>query len=237
MNRWVIGDIHGCSRTLKALISQINPSKEDEIYFLGDYIDRGLDSKGVIDYIMDLQAKEFKIFCLKGNHEEYMINAYEEEVNPKRFLFFKMKSKVLEDWLFHGGKETLASFEVEKVSDVPVEYIDWMKKLELYYELPHHIIVHAGLNFKKADPFEDTRSMLWIREFDVIPEKIGNKKIVHGHVPVGQDFIKESLGTNRYPFIDIDNGCVYRDRDGMGYLIAYELNSGKYLMQQNVDIY
>ena len=237
MNRWVIGDIHGCARTLRALFSQMNPEKTDEIYFVGDYIDRGLDSKGVIDYIWELEESGYQLFCLKGNHEEYMLNAYEAELNPKKVLFFKQKNRVMEDWLFHGGKETLVSFDAQNVLDVPVKYIEWLRKLKLYFELPGHIIVHAGLNFKKVDPFEDTHAMLWIRDFEIDAAKIGNKKVIHGHVPVGQDFIKESVGTNRYPFVDIDNGCVYNDRDGMGYLIAYEINSGDFLSQQNVDLY
>ena len=68
-NRWVIPDIHGCSKTLKCLIeNNINLSKEDSVYFLGDYIDRGYDSKGVIDYIMSLQDSGYDIHCLITYH-------------------------------------------------------------------------------------------------------------------------------------------------------------------------
>ncbi|MDP3444408.1 MAG: metallophosphoesterase, partial [Ignavibacteria bacterium] len=86
-NRWIIPDIHGCSKTLKQLIEyQIKPSRTDEFYFLGDYIDRGPDSKGVIDYIMELQRKEFTIRLLLGNHEEYCIKSWDEDKKKKKFL-------------------------------------------------------------------------------------------------------------------------------------------------------
>ena len=73
--QWVIPDLHGCSQTLQALITeQIRPSRSDVLYFLGDYIDRGPDSKGVIDYIITLQENEYEVKVLKGNHEDYFLN-------------------------------------------------------------------------------------------------------------------------------------------------------------------
>ena len=70
-NRWVIPDIHGYLNTLKSLIeNRISLTKEDTLYFLGDYIDRGPNSKGVIDYIMSLQDQDYDIHCLRGNHED-----------------------------------------------------------------------------------------------------------------------------------------------------------------------
>ena len=87
MKRWVIPDIHGCSKTLQALFEQqIRPSKEDEIYFLGDYIDRGPDSKGVIDYVRQLEEDGYKVFPLRGNHEDYCLHAVQAEHERKSFL-------------------------------------------------------------------------------------------------------------------------------------------------------
>ena len=72
--RWVIPDIHGCLNTLKALINeQIRPARYDELYFLGDYIDRGPDSKGVLDYLRALQKDEYTLTLLKGNHEDFAV--------------------------------------------------------------------------------------------------------------------------------------------------------------------
>ncbi len=86
IKKWVIPDIHGCVLTLKTLIeTQIKPNKNDHLIFLGDYIDRGPDSQGVIDYIMDMQKNDFNITALMGNHEDYCVRAYDEDVKTKDF--------------------------------------------------------------------------------------------------------------------------------------------------------
>ena len=69
--RWIIPDIHGCAKTLKVLLeNMLKVTKNDQLYFLGDYIDRGPDGKGVIDYLMHLQKEEYNVLLLKGNHED-----------------------------------------------------------------------------------------------------------------------------------------------------------------------
>ena len=94
---WVISDIHGCLFTLRSLIeTKIKPSANDELIFLGDYIDRGPESKGVIDYIINLKNQGIETVCLKGNHEEYMLSAYEAEKDVKKILFWKKKNLVFE---------------------------------------------------------------------------------------------------------------------------------------------
>jgi serine/threonine protein phosphatase 1 len=71
--RWVIPDIHGYLDTLKALIEErIKPARTDELYFLGDYIDRGPDSRGVINYIRSLRQDGYAVTALKGNHEDFL---------------------------------------------------------------------------------------------------------------------------------------------------------------------
>jgi len=105
---WVIPDIHGCAKTLRALIEDlIQPSKHDWLYFLGDYIDRGPSSKEVIDYLIYLQKEEYNIRTLLGNHEDYLVKSYEEELSLKKVFGIKQKNKKKKEWLFHGGKETM----------------------------------------------------------------------------------------------------------------------------------
>lgn len=233
---WVIPDIHGCVNTLRALIEDmIQPSKHDWLYFLGDYIDRGPSSKEVIDYIMYLQKEEYNIRTLLGNHEEFLIKSYEEEMNLKSFMGIKQKNLKKKDWLFHGGKDTMKSFRLHDLKDFPLEYLDWMKNLEYYIELENFFLVHAGFNFKLKNPFEDKDSMLWIREYEIDKEKIGNKRIIHGHVPVSLEFIDLSIKNKNYKYIDLDNGCYMTKRDGFGNLIALELNSLEYKVQYNLD--
>jgi serine/threonine protein phosphatase 1 len=137
--------------------------------------------------------------------------------------------------MFHGGRQTMESFQITDLREFPVDYLDWMKQLEYYIELDQYILVHAGLNFKNKDPFSDKESMLWVREFDVDSKRINNKRIIHGHVPVSLEFIDLSIRNKSYKFIDLDNGCYMNKRDGFGNLIALELNSLEYKVQPNLD--
>ena len=229
---WIIPDIHGCVNTLKQLIENgIQPSKEDAIYFLGDYIDRGPDGKGVIDYIMSLQENGFKVDYLIGNHEYYCMNSYEKD----QHRWFG-KSSIQKEWERYGAKTTLASFGVRHPRDIEQKYIDWMKKGKYYIELDNFILVHAGMNFNIQDPFDDTMSMLWVRDFKVDTSKIGGKKIIHGHVPVEHSLIQLFIESEGYDFIALDNGVYYRDQKvGFGNLMALELNNMELVAQPNVD--
>lgn len=234
---WVIPDIHGNAKTLKALVEDlIKPSKHDWLYFLGDYIDRGPSSKEVIDYLMFLQKEEYNIRTLMGNHEDYLIKSYEEDLQLKTLFGFKQKNKKKKEWLFHGGKETMESFNITDLKNFPVEYIEWMRNLEYYIEVDNYYLVHAGFNFRREDPFEDKDSMLWIRDYEIDPKRISNKKVVHGHVPVSLEFIDLSIKNKSYKFIDLDNGVYLQGREGFGNLMALELKTLEYKVQYNLDV-
>ena len=233
---WVIPDIHGCCNTLKALVEeQLRPSRHDWIYFLGDYIDRGPDSKGVIDYIMGLQADEYNIRLLKGNHEEYFQRIIEEPAG-KKFMGMPWRNKLKTEWFRYGGRETLKSFGVEDIMKVPEKYVEWMRQLEYYIVLDEFVLVHAGLDFELEHPFEDKHSMLWIREFNVKPEKISHRKVIHGHVPVSLDFMDLVINSSSFNFIDLDNGVYMTSKEGFGNLVAWELESGELSIQHNLDM-
>ncbi|MBU1367921.1 MAG: metallophosphoesterase [Bacteroidetes bacterium] len=235
--RWVIPDIHGCAKTLRALVeNMIKPGKFDTLYFLGDYIDRGPDSKAVLDYLMELEEQEFQVKFLLGNHEDYCIKAWDEDRSKKSFFGIKRKMKIQSIWEIHGGKETLESFGATYAGEIPEKYINWMRKLKYYIELDDFVLVHAGLNFKIDDPFTDKEAMIWTREFSVVPEKIRNRKVVHGHVPVDLEFMHHVIQSKAYKFIDLDNGVYIENRVGYGNLIGYELNEGTQLIQTNIDL-
>lgn len=237
MKKWVIPDLHGCVQTLSAIIeNQIKPDKTDLIYLLGDYIDRGPDPKGVLDYIMALENDGYRIKALRGNHEEYLIQIRKNAAKLKRkFLFWKERDKLCDEWIKYGGDYTLRSFGVKNVMDIPVEYVSWLNKLPYYYEEEKHVFVHAGLNFNRRDPFEDTHAMLWAKAFDPQPEKINNKIIVHGHVPVSFQFLKNTLVNPAHKFIALDNGVYLPHKEGMGNLVALELNSMELAVQKMLD--
>lgn len=219
--RFVIGDIHGCARTLRTLVEEgIGLAKSDELYLLGDLIDRGPDSKGVLDFILELRKQGFFVMSVKGNHEEMCLLAGED-------------LQYLEMWLANGGFASLRSFDAEGPSEIPREYRFFLRSLPHYILLDDYVIVHASLNFDLADPFGDTEAMLWLRECSVDSARIGGRRLVSGHTAITREQLEASLKTDR---ILLDNGCVFTGRPGMGSLAALELNSLKLTYQNNVDI-
>ncbi|HXH18300.1 MAG TPA: metallophosphoesterase family protein [Chitinophagales bacterium] len=220
--RWVIGDIHGCIKTLRTLVEdKIQPGRQDKLIFVGDYVDRGPDSKAVISYVMELRLMGYNLVLLKGNHEDMMLQSVHDR--PAR-----------KNWFYNGGIETLRSFGARDVSEVPDHFLEFLKSLDYYYVTDGFFIVHAGLNFDIPNPLEDVESMLWIRNKYVVPEKIGNRIIVHGHTPVPLEAIKEAVNS-KAPDIDLDGGCVYWDIEGLGNLCALELNTMRLESLKNVD--
>ena len=218
--RFVIPDIHGCCRTFRRLVSEvIRLERSDELYLLGDMIDRGPDSKGVLDFFLELRAQGFSIKGVKGNHEDMCLRAADG------LLFMEM-------WLANGGVATLRSFAVELPGEIPWHYLRLLHSLPNYIQLDDFIIVHAALNFDSSDPFEDTEAMLWMRDCSVDPSRIGDRRLVSGHTAVTRTLLEASLATNR---ILLDNGCVFTGKPGLGSLAALELNSMRVWYQDNID--
>jgi serine/threonine protein phosphatase 1 len=234
--QWVIPDIHGCSKTLKALIrEQIRPTRTDWLYFLGDFIDRGPDARGVIDFIMQLEADEFNVRRLRGNHEDFLLKVRDQQYR-RTVLGIPLPDQIKKEWFRYGGKETLASFQVNDVHLIPEKYIDWLKDLDYFIELDSFLLVHAGFNFDIENPFDDRYAMLWAKDFKVIPEKVNFKRVVHGHVPVSLEFIELVKDSDTFDFIDLDNGIYMAGKAGFGHLVALELNSRELLVQANLDL-
>ena len=233
---WVIPDIHGCVKTVKTLVeNQIEPDKDDQLIFIGDYIDRGPDSKGVIDYIMELEAQGFAIRKLMGNHEDYCLTAWEEDQDVRSFLGIRPKTSTQKEWETYGGKQALESWNVDRPREIPQKYIDWMKELEYFIEIDNFVVVHAGLNFELDDPFEDKYAMIWLREYQLDESKLNNKTIIHGHVPVNLEYIDMAVNAKGPRVIGIDNGIYFSNRPGYGNLVALELTSMEYAVQSLMD--
>lgn len=232
-----IGDIHGCLHSLREMLEEkVQPTPDDTLVFLGDYIDRGLQSKQVIDYLMDLQARGYRTVFLRGNHEQTLLDALDLEKTLKKGLFGKPKNEVFKNWMEgFGGRQTFSSYGITDLKDFPAEHEAWLRDTLLYYPTDHYYFVHAGFNFDEADILSDTHAMLWIREFAYDAAKAGGRKIVHGHVPVQLDFLKECLGLPQLGFIPLDTGCVYKQRPGMAYLSAYDFTGQVLHSVKNLD--
>ncbi len=210
---------------------KIHLTKSDVLYFLGDYIDRGVNSKGVIDYIIQLRNMGYQIVTLKGNHEDVLLRCHFTEKNlPQSVGLLELH----DSWLYFGGNKTLKSFGIRHASEMPEYYIRFFEDLLPYHELEEFVLVHAGMNFMLENPFSDTLSMMWMKNFEIQPEKIKNRQLLRGHVPVTLEAIEKSLENNS-PLITLDNGCFYRGRKGMGNLVALELNTFDLKVQPNID--
>jgi serine/threonine protein phosphatase 1 len=238
MKTWAIGDVHACGHTLRALVEKLGPCSGDCLIFLGDLIDRGKSMPLVLESIEELLAKGVQVRLLRGNHEDAFIQALEEGNNPpKRKLFQKRTLPALNTWKSFGGNEVLRSFGANRPEELPEILKNLINDSEFWLEHEKFYLVHAGFNFKHEPFWEDTQSMMWLREFDVDLKKTGGRRVVHGHIPVSLDLIKQSLEQPNFGFIDLDNGCVYRDRPGMGNLVALELQNEKLTVQPNIEPY
>lgn len=217
---FVIGDIHGCAATLRRLVDgTLRPLPADHIYLLGDLIDRGPDSKGVLDFIFELRERGLSVASVRGNHEEMYLQAGND-------IYY------LGLWAANGGLSTLASFQVDGHGDIPQQYRDFMDSLPLYILLDDFIIVHAGLNFTAPDPFEDTDAMLWTRSPYVDRQRTGGRRLICGHTPVSLTRLRLSLDSSK---IMLDNGCVFGGLPETGNLAALELESMTLFLQPNID--
>ncbi len=216
---FAIGDIHGCSRTFEKLLTEkIQLSKEDEIYCIGDYIDRGNDSKGVIDLILKLRNEGFHIHTLRGNHEQMMLEAITDK-------------KSLSLWLDNGGKSTLSSFGIKTLEDLPAEYLAFLNETEFYLQKDNFIFAHAGLNFRNENLFEDKEAMLWERDFFPQQPALEDRLLIHGHTPIPLTFILKQKGN----CINIDGGCVYTNRPHLGHLVAINCRQREFLIEENCE--
>ncbi|MFN3960975.1 MAG: metallophosphoesterase family protein [Parvularculaceae bacterium] len=206
---YAIGDIHGCARLLDALLTKINADTagaKRRLVFLGDYVDRGEDSKGVIDRLLAQGAQEPDTIFLKGNHEQAILDFLED---PGRN----------EDWLHWGGDKTLESYGVadiwSKTPDrlaselkerMPPAHVEFIEKLELWRILGDYAFVHAGFRPGVPLPDQTEEDCLWIRgEFhNAAPDGRPKETVVHGHHPVKKP---QDLGWR----IAVDTGAVWSD--------------------------
>ncbi len=200
---YAIGDIHGCLAALKDLLARLPLKPEDELVFLGDYIDRGPDSKGVVEYLLKNKKPNWKF--LKGNHEQMLLEWLGSPSN--------MTSA---NWLLNGGYQTLQSYVPAQKMDelrgegahmilqshIPTAHVEFFNSLLLTYETPEYYFCHAGVNLDRPLGAQDQDDLLWIRRKFIEDPRPTPKLVVYGHSPI------ENVDLSR-DRINIDTGCVY----------------------------
>ena len=216
MNLFAIGDIHGCLKELTSLHKKILTYdkfevKNDIIIYLGDYIDRGKNSKEVINQILKLKDNNIKTINLMGNHDEFMID----------FLFNKKNN--IKSWLNFGADQTFRSYNIEivefikdgfeedvidklrktMIKNMEESHINFFKNLELSYSSENYLFVHAGIDPYKKLSEQSEKDYLWSRSEKFFSKDFKSEKIiVHGHTP------EENIVNDPYR-INVDSGCYF----------------------------
>lgn len=219
MKTIVIGDIHGCYNRLKTLIDGMIEDEsyipdQDRLIFLGDYIDRGADSRLVIKFIRELQEKHNNVIALSGNHEDMVIEyikGYDDS------------------WKINGSDATLRSYSGHR--EEFYNDLKWMEKLPLYFEDENFVYVHAGIECGVPMEKQLRNTLLWVRDSFIYSMDSFEKTVIFGHTPSGL-----VGGDDCLPYrtiagnICIDTGCVFS-----GVLTALVIGDGKIINFQQTN--
>lgn len=174
------------------------------IITLGDYVDGGIDSRGVIDQLIDFE-KRHHLVALLGNHEEMMLGA-------------KKNSNELERWLQFGGQATLASYDDDRLDAVPQSHWEFLERCRLFFEIDRHFFQHANYRPEKPLADQDRHDLLWLSLRDFVPgPHVSGKIAVVGHTSQINGEILD-LGH----LICIDTNCWQG-----GWLTAFDVEGGQ----------
>jgi serine/threonine protein phosphatase 1 len=209
---FAIGDIHGCARELERLVRALEPAAGDTLVFVGDYVDRGADSRAVIDDLLDLARRPgLTTVFLKGNHEDMFLD------------YIGHRGHWGESWMLNGGPATLRSYGLsphtpgpDVLAALPAEHVAFLDGLEPWRFVEDWLLVHAGINPERAWEEQEEEDLFWIREEFILRPHPLPQTVVFGHTPFRQVFLN-------LPYkLGIDTGCVYG-----GMLTAIELREGR----------
>jgi serine/threonine protein phosphatase 1 len=203
-----IGDVHGCACALDALLRAVAPAPDDLVITLGDYVDRGLDSAGVLNRLVRL-SQTHRLVALRGNHEEMMIAAREGD-GPLAF------------WLACGGEPTLMSYcpfdDRGTIADVPDEHWDFLERVCVdSFETKGHLFVHGGVVPHQPLDRQLPLVLHW-QTFERQEPHASGKVVVCGHTP-RRDGVPANVG---------HAVCIDTNAYDDGWLTCLDVGSGGY---------
>jgi serine/threonine protein phosphatase 1 len=208
---FTVGDIHGCAAELEVLLRGLPVAVGDTLAFVGDYVDRGANSKDVLDQLIALRGRrDIQTVFLKGNHEDMCLS------------YLGRAGHWGEAWHLNGGVATLKSWGIashtpgtEAVEALPDGHLEFLEALVPSYVTDRWILVHAGIRPDRPLAEQDEEDLFWIREEFIAHPHSLPQTVVYGHTPTRR------VHVNLPWKIGIDTGCVYGGR-----LTCVELESG-----------
>ncbi len=223
MTRYAIGDIHGGANTFRALLGRLGLRRGDRLYLLGDLIDRGPDSRGVLDTVINLSEAGFDVRPIRGNHEDMLLRNVSGDHDTWSL-----------HWMEQLGTNMLRSFGIEEVGELPERYINLLLSLPLLALEDDYVLVHAGLAFNTPAPLHDSHpnNLLWHEPGIPDRHRLGGRITVTGHKFRTMRDIETSLLTDR---IFVDNGAFTGMLPELGNLVALDLDRKKLVVQPWMD--
>ncbi|NJK39085.1 MAG: serine/threonine protein phosphatase [Oscillatoriales cyanobacterium RM1_1_9] len=196
----VVGDVHGHYDGLMQLLDYLDLGETDEVYFLGDLVDRGPKSAQVVEFVKNSSYR-----CILGNHEHMMLSALPDQgENPQAW----------QAWLYSGGYATISSYQDAGI--IPREHLQWMKTLPLYIDLGGAWLVHAGIHPTIPLTKQAATEFCWVRkEFHQIAKPyFENKLVIVGHtITFTFEGVESGALVQGQGWLGIDTG-VYHARSG-----------------------
>lgn len=222
-----IGDIHGRHDLLDALLAKVSPTRDDRLIFLGDYVDRGPQSRGVVERLLVLRDDLPATVFLRGNHEQLLLDALAEAGrlpgwSPLRSQSQHYRAEAAASdlllWMANGGGQTLASYGIRPgtgplpESLLPTDHLDFLQQTILWHSAESWLFIHAGADPALPLEAQDPYLLLWGRQFPPLPDS--SPRQVVGHTPT------------RDGMPHWDGGRLYLDTGGVfgGALSCYDLN-------------
>lgn len=222
---YVIGDVHGCRQELEDLLHRVGPGAGDTLLFVGDYIDGGPDSVGVLSLVQELDKQTGSdVVALRGEHEQVLLLALPtENVSYYPYLYKRSPVNWWGIWENMGGRPTAAAMVATWDEDELEDYVSWISEMPLYWservEDLNVFVSHAGINPLASDLVnQSTYDLLWSTNWEsdyVVRKRRGRKapwdRIIYGHTPR-----MYSAGHRKDDLVPVDGGCVQG-----GHLVAY----------------
>lgn len=209
MRTLAIGDIHGCSTALRTLARLVGLRPDDQLITLGDYVDKGPDTAGVLDWLTRRADRNpGSLIALRGNHDQMMLDA-------------RRDAAAFADWWQNHGDETLDSYPPSRTGDpldaVPARHWRFLESTRLYFEQDEHFYVHGNVNHLLPLKKQSVESLLWDKFYDPEPHYSG-KTMVAGHT-------SQKTGE----VLDLGHAiCIDTWACGQGWLTCLEPATGRY---------